>query len=431
MSLKYSKWAATLALMVGVSMAAWAQDAATQGQPGYKDRAEYDLAQSANTEQDPNKKLGLLQQWQEKYPDSQLKQQRYAMMLATYQALNRAPDMIKTAGLMVADDPKNLLANYWLTILGISPDTSPEALDRAEKAANALMSADKPANVSDADWEKQKRLNERLAHRTLGFVAYSRKDNQKAEDEFAKVLQIEPNDPQVSYWMGVSVQNEKNVARYPIALFHYARAASLTSADWPEASRKQVQATTEAFYAKYHGSKNDLDKLYAAAKASALPPEGFTVVSIADLDKERIAKEEEAAKNNPELVAFKNLKALLTAENGQQQFDSQVKGSQLPKFRGKLVSQSPETRPKQLVIAVEDPTKPDVTLNFETPLPGKADPGTTLEFVGVAQSFNKEPFMITMDAERKNLTGWPAAAAPASKGGARRAAPTGGARRRR
>jgi hypothetical protein len=60
---------------------------------------------------------------------------------------------------------------------------------------------------------------------------------------------------------------------------------------------------------------------------------------------------------------------------------------------------------------------PDVTLKFETALPGKADPGTEIQFVGVASSYTKEPFMIIFDTEKEKIEGWPAAAgAPARKG---------------
>jgi hypothetical protein len=38
-----------------------------QKTPNWKDRAEYDLVQSALAEKDPQKKLDLLNQWKEKY----------------------------------------------------------------------------------------------------------------------------------------------------------------------------------------------------------------------------------------------------------------------------------------------------------------------------------------------------------------------------
>jgi hypothetical protein len=59
---------------------------------------------------------------------------------------------------------------------------------------------------------------------------------------------------------------------------------------------------------------------------------------------------------------------------------------------------------------------------------GKAEPGTELRFTAVPKSFTKEPFMLTMDAEKKNIKGWPAPTPAAKKPAARK--PSGAKRRR-
>ena len=76
---------------------------------------------------------------------------------------------------------------------------------------------------------------------------------------------------------------------------------------------------------------------------------------------------------------------------------------------------------------MSDKTTPEVTIQFETPLPGKAEAGTQLDFTGVAKSYTKEPFMLVLESERKNIKGWPAAAPPKKPAGAKR---SGGAKRR-
>ena len=115
----------------------------------------------------------------------------------------------------------------------------------------------------------------------------------------------------------------------------------------------------------------------------------------------------------------------LTRENGEQYFETSVKDALLPggangvkKFKGKLVSMKPALRPKELVLSMDE-DKPQVTLKFETALPGKADPGIEIAFEGVAKAFQKDPFMLTFEVEDKDkITGWPVqAAAPAAKKG--------------
>src|SRR5262249_39752336 len=92
-----------------------------------------------------------------------------------------------------------------------------------------------------------------------------------------------------------------------------------------------------------------------------------------------------------------------------------LKGTGPPKMKGKIISQKPALRPKELVLAMDE-DKPQVTLKFENALPGKAEPGTQIEFEGVPSAFTKEPFMLTFDVEGKDkITGWPEQAAPPAK----------------
>jgi hypothetical protein len=90
-----------------------------------------------------------------------------------------------------------------------------------------------------------------------------------------------------------------------------------------------------------------------------------------------------------------------------------------------LISQEPARNPRTLVLGMSNPTTPEVTLKLDAPMAGSAEPGTVLEFRGVAESFSKEPFRVIFDVEKTNVSGWPAPAAPARKtpvrkGGARK-----------
>jgi hypothetical protein len=76
------------------------------------------------------------------------------------------------------------------------------------------------------------------------------------------------------------------------------------------------------------------------------------------------------------------------------------------KFKAKIVSMTPANKPKELVLALEKPNVPDVTLKFEEPLPGNMEPGAELEFVGQADSYMKEPFMVTFLVTPDQLVGW-------------------------
>jgi len=149
----------------------------------------------------------------------------------------------------------------------------------------------------------------------------------------------------------------------------------------------------------------------AQAKATALPPAGFEIKSVKAIAEEKLKLEEDAAKANPQLALWKRIKETLQGGEGQQYWDTSMKDAQIPELTGYLVEQ----RPKELLVAISDKTTPELTLELETPMPGKADPGTQLTFSGVGKSFSKEPFMVTMAADKKDIKGWPVAAAPAKR----------------
>jgi len=386
-------------------------------QKNWKDRDEYDLEQNAAKETDPNKKLDFLNTWKTKYPTSDFKELREQLFLATYVSLNKAQDAVNTAKDMLANDPKNFSALYYITLLvpRITPVT-PENLDSGQKAATGLLANldTKPATIPDAQWTNVRKDAEATGHTTLGWIAMQQKNNEVAESEFTKSLQVNPNASQVSYWLGTVILGEKNPEKQSAALYDFARAASY---DGPgslnPAGRAEIQTYLEKAYITYHGSKDGLDQLLAQAKTAALPAADFKVMSTADIAKAKVEKENALMQSDPSLALWKNLKAQLTGDNGQTYFSSNMKGAAIPGgvngikgFTGVLISEEPATHPKTLVLSVEDGTTPDATIKLAEALPGKADPGTKITFSGVADSFTANPFMITFNVEKKNLSGW-------------------------
>ena len=402
-----------------------AQGQPAQGQPArnWKDRAEYDLYNASVKEQDPNKRLALLNSWKEKYTKSDYAPERLQIYLTTCSALNQPDKVIATGNEVLQTDAKNLTALYLITLnVQRLPKPSPDDLASGEEAAKGLISnldnffaADKkPATTNDADWEKAKKDTELLAHTSLGWIALQKKDNDTAEKEVTKVLQSNPNNAQVSYWLGTAIVAEKKPERYSEALWQFARAGSLDQAQGglnPQA-REQIDTYFIHTYNRYHGQDpQGLAQLREQAKAQPFPPAGFKIENVEEL---KAKNEEEFRKKNPALAMWMNLKQELTGPNGEQYFNDNMKGAEVPGgaegiqyFKGKLISARPAVRPKELVLAITDPNTPEVTLNLDAPLPGKAEPGTEIEFAGVPTAFIKDAFNITFDVEKKKIAGWP------------------------
>jgi hypothetical protein len=100
----------------------------------------------------------------------------------------------------------------------------------------------------------------------------------------------------------------------------------------------------------------------------------------------------------------------------------------------------PACRSKELLVAVPEPGQPGTPLSVITlklvneeekadALTGQPETGASVEiqWEGVPSGFTKEPFMLTMDAEKAKITGLnltPCTAAPVKKAAPKKSAPT-------
>jgi len=75
------------------------------------------------------------------------------------------------------------------------------------------------------------------------------------------------------------------------------------------------------------------------------------------------------------------------------------------------VKLEPAVKPKIIYMAMDDGAQTDAstadaTLKFETPLPGKVEPGTELTFEGVGESYTANPLMVVFNVDKNDLHGW-------------------------
>lgn len=386
------------------------QQPAAQGQKkkAVKDQREYQLFNDALKATDPNKKLELLNTWKKEYPQSDFKDDRDTLLIQTNLQAGKVQDAIATAKDLLARDPKNITAMFFInTLTPVAYPANPpaDALDLAEKAANGLLNAEMPAGTKPEEWEKGKKDLQATAHKTLGWVAWQRKNLDAAEQEFTKSLELNPNQAEVSYWFGQALRATKKPEKQAAALFEFARAVVLDPKNGglpSDAVRKELEKYLTTAYTSYHGSTEGLDQLRQQAKASALPPAGLNIKTGAEIAAE---KEEEFKRTNPQLALWMSVKKELSGPNGEQYFESSMKGAQLPQLKGTILEAKPAVRSKELILGIQDANTPEVTLKLDAPLTGKPKVGTQLEFQGVPTTFSREPFMVTMDTEKAKLTG--------------------------
>ncbi len=421
----------------------FAQDKAADKPTGpvAKDQAEADLINSVVKEGDANKRLAELDEWSKKNPETQFGDARQQYYLFTYLQLGKAKtrEAFDKAAEILDKHPDDYVALS--TTISYGPtlnNNNPSAADMAttEKAANHLVdSADKvfaasnkPATIAADMWPKMRGISEPQARHTLAALSIARKDNEKSEVELTKMLQRWPADSTIAQFLGqvILAQQKAHPEKSPLALFYYARAAAWDGdGSLPAANRK---ALAEGFliraYKTYHGSDEGFQDLMTMAKSNATPPAGFTIKSTVQIAQEKADAQQKIDAADPAMAVWRTLKDGLTGANADQFFES-AKGAAFPgkdpndkekdmHWKGKIVSMTPAIRPKTLVVALQNEAG-DVTLKFETALPGKMDAGSEIAFSGVMDSYNKDPYMLTLTTEKDNIEGWKPVAAPPVK----------------
>ncbi len=398
--------------------AAGQQAAGTQ--KNWKDRAEYDLYVKITQTQDPKARLDLLNQWQDKYPQTDYSAERKQFFVITLEhsrkpilasrqmAIDKCSQILKT-------DPKNFRAAYVVALWGPAvggTNPSPDLQTQVQTAAQAVIDnapdafdpSKKPARVSQADFDKAKSQTLGIAHNALAWVATSKKDTATAENEYKASLEANPDQGNIPAIYAKLLVDDKKV---PEGLFEYAHAGEYTGPGaLPEATRKQLLDYFNKAYKDFHGSMDGADQMLTQAKTAAVPPAGLTVTSQAAQAQAQADETNKRIASDPAFKIWYAIKQQLTGDQGDQFFNSNVKDAEVPggaegvkTFNGTVISIDPPDRPTKVVLGVEDPTKPDATLTFSKPLPASAldkiKIGQKIDFSGVADSYTKDPYMLT------------------------------------
>ncbi|MES1260114.1 MAG: hypothetical protein ABUS49_00150 [Acidobacteriota bacterium] len=378
-----------MAAVATVPTGAWAYPAPApepapqaQQESPYKDQGEVDLANAATTETDPQKKLAKLKEWEQKYPDSKLKGTRNVNFASTYMGIANAA-YGKTA--------------------------PPELLDAGQKSAKAVLdnldtyfaTDSKPFGATDEQWTQARTTGRKTlelqAHSVLGWVAFAKHSDAEAETEFKKILELAPDTAQVSYWLGSVIIRQKNVARYSEALYDLARSLVVTGPTaLPPAAAGPAADYLKRAYAGYHGDDSGLEELKKQAAGAALPPAGFHIDSVSEIEAKKFGDIEAFNKAHPDIALWRQIRDTLKSEQGDTYFGT-AKGSQIPPenigmFKAKVVT----VNDKDLVVNVDN-AGGDATLKFDHALNQKViNVGDSLEFKGVVDSFVKDPYMLTL-----------------------------------
>jgi hypothetical protein len=333
-------------------------------------------------ENDPAKKLTLLDRWMAAYPQTAFSQQRNLQYISGY----------------------SMLAGS-----ATKPDASADAITAGRNAARAMLDKGDvlfapglmPAAVKAEDWAAARQEFIRQAHSVLAMIALREMNYPAAEAELTALLEMNHDDAATSLQLGAAIVSEKMPDRYPVAIFHLAHAVMTTGPGaFNEEARKSTEAYLENIYRNYHGSLSGLDEVKRASSVAWIPPQGWTIQSVLTISREQREAEEKFEREHPEIVLWRNLKAQLLMPDGHEYFAADVVGAEIPNLKGKVFAQ-PDAR--TLILVMDDDA--EATLKFDSPLKGTLEAGTQLEFSAVPQAFTKDPFMLTLGVEKAKVKG--------------------------
>lgn len=397
--LTYVGLAGCLLLLVTSAAIPSPQEAADQKVP--KDQQEYELISKAfHKDTSPQDKLKYLDEWKQKYPETAFEVDRLRIYVASYQQTNQGRKAVEAAKELLTKVPGDFSALY--TIGSQTPfleNTAAADWAEGEKAAQALLgggiekqfeAANKPASVTQEQWDNAKQQTIGTVHQTMGWVAMQRGDHVKAEQALLKSIQANPNSGQVSYWLGQEVLAQANADKNELALFSFARAATYDGpGSLPPQGRQQLNDYLIKVYTKYTGTEEGLDKLKAQAATSALPPPDLKIESA---EVRRFREEQERRKEDPLLFAFVDLKNTLLSPKGDATWGN-LKGKLTPQMRLYVVS-ADSARPTTLQLSSKKGGPVEVVLDLENRLRSAPAVGTKVKFEGVAASLAKSPFRL-------------------------------------
>jgi hypothetical protein len=232
-----------------------------------------------------------------------------------------------------------------------------------------------------------------------------------AETVYSKALGDYPDNSFISYNLGRALKclatGDKAAEIGSKAIYEFIRAAQIDPTLGGSANADQISKYADSVYTTFHGSNDGLDAVKAQAKASPLPPAGFTIETATAVS---VRKQNEFKEKYPQLALWLGVKGQLAdPATGKQYFDSQLKDSAVPKLKGVLIEGKPACRSKELLVAVPLPDAtgtptPEISLKLDAPLTGKPE-GGEIQWEGVPSAFSQDPFLLTMDTEKAKIEG--------------------------
>lgn len=367
-----------------------------------KDPAEYNAYVGAIEQKDVAAKISGLEAFLTQYPNSIMKADALEILMGSYEQAGNAAKMQDTAQKVLQANPCNLRALALVTYSKQQTKDLPGAGQNAERGLGCIQTATKPADVSDADWQKLKTTTAGIFNNAGGMAAYAAKDYGKAEQFLGAAVTADPTNLTEIYYLGLADLAPGPAEKDVEGLFYIARAADLQA----DANGKaQISEFGRKKYKNYHGSDDGWkDVLAAASTATSPPPDLATKVTkyVPPTPAEQCADIMKTKKI--EEMSFAEWQLCLTngAPADVDKIWSTLKGKPLQMVAHIISIDNTGKATKLQLAGSEDDIeakKADIDLTMTATIPKKDMPkeDTDFQFQGTPTAYTPSPFIMTME----------------------------------
>lgn len=360
------------------------------------DPAEYNSYVSAVQNTNVQEKIAGLEGFLQRYPNSQVKEAALEQLMAGYQQAGNAAKMFETADKLLQAFPNNLRG---LAVMAYTKRAAAQqgqdaatnaaaAEDYGNRGLKALPSAPKAEGMTDADFQKLKSQYSLIFNGAVGFGELQKKNFAAAAEHLQAAVSLDPTSFYDVYQLGLAYA--QTTPANPLGLFYLARAVVMSN------NNADVNNVAVYYYQKYHGTKDDWDKVMAAAKDSPTPPPGFSVTpapSPAEIAKKL------ADSKDPKQLSFDELQVILVY--GQQDVVDKVwgavKGQPVP-FVAKVIDASKSKLTLAATYEDVQNSQADVEVTMIAPIPAASLPkvGENIQVQAKPDTYTAKPFMVKM-----------------------------------
>ena len=392
--------------------------AAQSSQITIKDPAEYNEYTNAVGQSTPAAKAAAIEAFLTKYPNSVVKNDMLEQLMLAYQG--DPTKMLDAADRLLAVDPGNLRALATAVYLEetqakakTNPTDAQPMLDKAAAQAQSGLSATKPANMPDADFQRLKTATAPIFDSAIAQDDENKKDFTGAIAAFTNELKAYPDPTQTQSGPGLNdtyLLGQAYAQQTPPDLKNAAWFLTRAAQFAPPQAKPQIEKAAEYFYNKYHGSMDGYPAIQTLAQANLFPPAEYNPTpappppSPADLAAQTVSSTADLktlSLSDKEFILFNG-----KPEDAQKVWDT-MKGTRV-QVPGMIVSATPDSVQLAVTEDNKQSKKADFTINLKTPLKSVPAIGATATFDATFDSYVPNPPMITL------IDGEPPAKAPAA-----------------